>query len=135
MLLLGEFGSLTSVVADNNAETWFIIAFFFLATLLIKIAMFNMLIAVILSSYDRTVEGKKLYNIANKFSLIRSMAKNMRKKDKEQQEEVYLIIVERVEDQAEEDWDDSISKITAITRSVEARCQSISKELAEIRQG
>ena len=113
MLLLGEFNNLTAASGESAFETWLVMSMFLLATLFTQVAMLNMLIAVMLDSFDRTMEGRKRFDLENRIHLIRQLAPIMPMQQIQKQEEVYMICVERVDEQVNDDWAGNIRKITS----------------------
>ena len=78
--------------------------------------MLNMLIAIMGDSFDRSMENKERFGIKTKLEILSSLAPVMLQKSAENEEKLFMIVVEPqdTEDDINDDWEGSINKVTKI---------------------
>ena len=94
LLALGEFVSLDAFVL--GPQTAMCYAFFVLATFIVQIVMFNMLIAIMGDTFDKVTEYRDINATKSKLELISDLYAIIEARDAKENQSQYFFLIEPV---------------------------------------
>ena len=112
-------------------------AFFILATFIVQIVMFNMLIAIMGDTFDKVTEFRDINATKSKLELMSDLVAIMDATDKEENEESFLFIVKPVnedDDDTVDQWQGSIKTMTHVfERSIKKLFKSVEASKQDVK--
>ena len=119
LLALGEFTSIDAF--SKGQQTGLCYVFFFFATFLTQITMFNMLIAIMGDTFDHLMENYEVNEIMTQFRLINDEISVMKTEDDQENLQTFFYIIQPDDLNEDEQKEDGLwyGTITHITRVIE----------------
>ena len=101
----------------HRNELNFVNAYYLTYVLVINVILLNMVIAVLGDTYDKVTEKRAQWVKLLKMKVLNSLIPVLPNKEKQDVEDVFMIIVKPIDDpgNAEEDWNGKINKIVEMT--------------------
>lgn len=116
LITLGEFPIRNQFMGGDQSTL--AIGVFCAATFFMNITMLNMLIAIMGDVFDELMEQRDVKAISTKLMILSEAAPVLSQKSAEDEEEVYMIVIEPTEEDALEGeaWQGTINQLTKITK-------------------
>ena len=130
LLALGEFVSLDAFVL--GPQTFMCFTFFVLATFIVQIVMFNMLIAIMGDTFDKVTEYRDINAIKSKLELISDLYAIIKARDAKENPAKYFFLIEPEKADDEEDGDKWQGSIKTMTRVVEKNINKMTKTIESV---
>lgn len=108
----------------GNPQSTFCYIIFIVATFITQITMLNMLIAIMGDTFERIYTEKAVNALKTKIELMHDMALIMNSKAKNEEEKVFLFVVQPEQDE-EEDVGEWVGTFNSIKAHTQKRIQSL----------